>query len=134
MKTTLLLATLIAAALPLTAVLAEDPGKPGATTEMQGQGCGMMGMKGTMHKGQMTPDWKAQDAELDQLVAEMNGAPADKKLDAVAAVVTKLVEQRKLMHEQMRTLVTANEKEGMEMCRMMMGMSAHNGGEHSPHH
>ena len=134
MKTTHLLATLIASALPLTAVLAEDPGKPDATAQTQGQGCGMMGMKAMMHQGPMAPDWKTQDAELDQLVAEMNGAPADKKLDAVAAVVTKLVEQRKAMHEQMRTMLAANEKEGMEMCRMMMGMSAHEGGEHSPHH
>jgi hypothetical protein len=44
---------------------------------------------------------KDQDAELDKLVAEMNSPSADKKLDAVAAVVAKLVEQRKALHEQM---------------------------------
>src|SRR3954453_21249184 len=137
MKTTHLLATLIAAALPLTAVLAQDPGKAETTDQTQEQGSGMMGMKGMMHKGQIMSDWKAQDAELDQLVAEMNGAPTDKKLDAVAAVVTKLIEQRKTMHEQMRTMMAANEKEGMGMCRMMMGMKGrdgnHEGGEHSHH-
>jgi hypothetical protein len=47
---------------------------------------------------------------------------------------SKLVEQRKVMHEQMRTLLATNEKEGMAMCRMMMGMSANEGGEPSPHH
>jgi hypothetical protein len=62
------------------------------------------------------------DAELDKLVAEMNSAPADKKLDAVAAVLTKPIEQRKAMHEQMQKMMSANEKEGMDMCRMMMGM------------
>ena len=118
MKTTHLFATLIAAALPLTAVAAEEPGKPETGAQAQGQ---------------LTPDWKAQDAELDRLVAEMNGAPADKKLDAVAAAVTKLIEQRKVIHEQMRTVVAADEKEGMEMCRMMMGMHPHEHGEH-PHH
>ena len=48
------------------------------------------------------PNLKDQDAELDKLVAEMNGASADKKLDAVVAIVAKLVEQRKAMHEQMQ--------------------------------
>ena len=32
----------------------------------------------------MMSNWKEQDAEVDKLVAEMNSAPADKKLDAVA--------------------------------------------------
>ena len=65
----------------------------------------------------------------------MNSASADKKLDAVAAVVTKLVEQRKAMHEQMQKMMSANEKEGMGMCRMMMGWTwdDHNG-QHSHHH
>jgi uncharacterized coiled-coil DUF342 family protein len=71
----------------------------------------MMGMKCMMGKGQMMSNWKEQDAELDELVAEMNSA-AGKKLDAVAVVVTKLVEQRKAMHEQMQKMISANEKEG----------------------
>ena len=70
-----------------------------------------MGMKCMMGKGQMMSNWKEQDAELDELVAEMNSA-ASKKLDAVAVVVTKLVEQRKAMHEQMQKMISANEKEG----------------------
>jgi hypothetical protein len=52
-----------------------------------------------MGKALMMSSWKDQDAELDKLVAEMNSAPADKKLDAVAALLTKLVEQRKTMHQ-----------------------------------
>jgi len=44
----------------------------------------MMGM------GDMMSNWKDQQAELDKLVADMNSAPSDKKVDAIAAVVTKL--------------------------------------------
>jgi len=136
MKTTHLLATLIAATLPLTAVLAEDTAKPAAgdqTKEERPQGMGMMdenkgmmmGMMMGMKMGQMMSmmsNWKDQDAELDKLVAEMNSAPADKKLDAVAAALTKLVEQRKALHEQMQKMMGSNETDMMKMCRMMMGM------------
>ena len=75
---------------------------------------------------------KDQDAELDKLVVEMNNAPTDKKLDAVAAGVAKLVEQRKALHEQMGKMMSANDKEGMGMCRMMMGCGQD--GEHAHHH
>jgi len=81
-----------------------------------------------MGKGPMMSNWKEQDAELDKLVAEMKSAPAQKKLDAVAALLTQLVEQRKAMHEQMQKMVAAGEKEAMGMCRMMM-----NDGEHAHH-
>jgi hypothetical protein len=116
MKATQLLATLIAATLPLAAIVAEDAGKTETTDQKQGQRSGMMGMKFRMGKGQMMSNWKEQDAELDKLVAEMNSASADKKLDAVAAVVTKLVlaEQRKAMHERMQKMISANEKEGSD--------------------
>ena len=133
MKTTHLLATLIAAAtLPLTAIPAEDTGQSEATDQKQEQSSDTMGMKGKM----MMSNWKDQDAELDKLVAEMNSAPADKKLDAVAAVVTKLVEQRKAMHEHMQKMMSAKPKDAMGMCRMMMGMNneSDQGGEQSHHH
>ena len=135
MKTSHLLATLIAATLPLTAVLAEDTAKTETTDQKQQQSSDTTAMKG-MDMSQMMSNSKDQDAELDKLVAEMNSASADKKLDAVAAVVTKLVEQRKAMHEQMQKMMSANEKEGMGMCRMMMGMDkkGDHDGEHSHHH
>jgi hypothetical protein len=133
MKTTHLLATLIAATLPLAAILAEDPGKTETTDQKQEQNSDMMGMKGMMGKGQMMSNWKEQDAELDKLVAEMNSAAPEKKLDAVAAVITKLVEQRKPMHERMQNSMSSNEMEGMAMCRMMMGMNPPGDSEHSQH-
>ena len=114
MKATQLFAMLIAATLPLAAIVAEDAGKTKTTDQKQGQSSAMMGMKCMMGKGQMMSNWKEQDAELDELVAEMNSASAGKKLDAVAVVVTKLVEQRKAMHEQMQKMILANEKEGSD--------------------
>jgi hydrogenase maturation factor HypE len=127
MKTTHLLAALIAATIPLTAVRAEEAGQTETSDQKQEQTSDTMGMK-----GKMMSNWKEQDAELDKLVAEMNNAPADKKLDAVAAVLTKLVEQRKAMHGQMQKMMAVNEK-GMGMCRMMMGMDKE-GDDHSKHH
>jgi len=122
MKTTQLLATLIAATLPLGTIVAEDSGKTETTEQKQEQ---KSDATGTMiGKGQMMCNCKDQDAELDKLIEQMNSAAPDKKLDAIAAVVTKLVEQRKAMHEQMQKMMSTDQKEGMGMCRMMMGMSA----------
>jgi hypothetical protein len=88
--------------------------------QKQEQNSGTMGMKGMMGKGQMMSNWKDQDAELDKLVAEMNSASADKKLEAVVTVLNKLVQQRKAMHEQMQ--------------EMMMDMGGDCCGEDSHHH
>ncbi|MEO6994482.1 MAG: hypothetical protein ABI273_12690 [Lacunisphaera sp.] len=49
----------------------------------------------------MMAHMKAQDAELTAQVATMNSAPADKKLDLLAALVTRLVEQRTAMDARM---------------------------------
>jgi hypothetical protein len=123
MKTTYLLAILVAASLPLAAITAEDSSKTETTDQQQKQSSdmtemkGMTGMKCMMGKEQMMSSSKEQDAELDQLVAEMNSAPADKKLDAVATLLNKMVQQRKAMHEQMQKMMAGNEKEGMCMCR-----------------
>jgi len=119
MKSTHLLAAIFAATLPFAIVSAEDTAKPeGADQKKEENSNQMM----DMGKGQMMSSWKEQDAELDKLITEMNGAPADKKVDAIAAVLTKLVGQRKAMHEQMRTMMAENMKAQMNMCRMMMGM------------
>jgi len=44
---------------------------------------------------------KTQDAEIDKLLAEMNAATGEKRVDAIVAVINKLVEQRKTMHAEM---------------------------------
>src|SRR5258707_9290511 len=117
MKTTYLFATLVAAALPLGALTAEDSNKPEATPQKQEQNSDMMGMKGMMGKEQMMSYWKDQDAELDKLVAEMNSASADKKIEAVVTVLNKLVQQRKAMNEQMKKMMSSTEKQGRGRCR-----------------
>ena len=155
MKRTHLLAAMIAAAIALAPVLAEDTNKPETADKTQGQAdcCkGMMGMMGKekgnmmgMDMGNMMSKWKDQEAELDKLVAEMNSASADKKSDAVAAVVNKLVEQHKAMHEGMQRMMTEGRNEMMKMGRMMMMMhmmdrmmgsdqESQGESEHSQHH
>jgi hypothetical protein len=90
----------------------------------------MMRMMGMMS---MMSNWKEQDAELDKLVATINNAPSDKKVDGIAAIVAKLVEQRKAMHEAMAKMIG---REMMKMGRMMMQGDQDNqeDNDHSPHH
>ncbi len=81
----------------------------------------------------MQADMKAMDDELDRLVTAMNAAPeGKKKADAMAALINKMVEQRKAMREtimsmQAKDLQHMEEhaqigKESMESCPMMKGM------------
>ena len=113
---------MIAAAITLAPVSAEDTTKPEATDQTKEQTDCCMGMMGKdmgnmmgMDMGNMMSKWKDQEAELDKLVADMNSAPSDKKVDAIAAVVTKLVEQRKAMHEGMQKMMSEGGKDMMKM-------------------
>jgi hypothetical protein len=45
-------------------------------------------------KEKMMADIKAQDAELTVQVAKMNSAPADKKMDLMAGILTQMAERR----------------------------------------
>ena len=105
---------------------------------------GMMGKDTGSMMGNMMSKWKEQEAELDKLVADMNSAASDKKVDAIAAVVTRLVEQREAMHERMQKMMTEGGKDMMKMGRMMMMMrmmrmmdsdqESQGESEHSQHH
>ena len=71
---------------------------------MPGMMPGMMGA----HKGelrewhqQMMEKIKAQDAEMDKLVQDMNAATGEKKVDAIAAIINKAMEHRKAWHQEM---------------------------------
>jgi hypothetical protein len=133
MKTKHLVITIIAAALPIAALVAEDTGnQPAAPKEEQQSN--PTGKDQMMCKGS-----SQQNAELDQLVAAMNNATPDKKVDAIAAVIAKLVEQQKAGTPCEK--MSAEGKSGMNMCQMMMsGMDMKSGGhdksgdEHSHHH
>ena len=73
---------------------------PSAQTSQPQQSPSNMQDMMKMHE-QMMADMKAADSKLDALVTEMNAAGGEAKVNAVAAVVTELVRQQKLMHEHM---------------------------------
>lgn len=83
-------------------------------------------------KKKMMEDMKAQDAQLTEQVAQMNSAPADQKTTLMAAVVTRMVEQRtaanqqkEKMHEKMMKHMSQHKEmgnESMAQCPMMKGM------------
>ncbi len=98
-------------------------------------------------KQKMAEDIKAQDAELTAQIATMNSAPADKKLDLLAAAFTHLAEQRtamntrkaKMEEEMMAYMMQHMQmgKESMSMCPMMKGMKGMDGkadDAHKDHH
>ena len=83
-------------------------------------------------KHKLMADIKAQDAELTEQVAKMNNAPQDKKMNLMAAIITRMVEQRtamnvrqaKMQEEMMQHMMQHMQmgKEAMSQCPMMMGM------------
>ncbi len=95
-------------------------------------------------KQKMQAEMKAQDVELTAAAATMNSAAQDKKLDLVAGVVTRLVEQRTAMHAQkakmeekmMKHMMGHMEmgKESMSKCPMMKDMDEKSDGAHAEHH
>ena len=98
MKSTHLVAMIIAATLPASALFAqEEHGK--MDDMMKGDHAQMA----EMHQ-KMDAEMKTQNAELDKLVATMNSATGEKKVDAIVAVVSKLVEQRRAMQEKMAAM------------------------------
>jgi uncharacterized protein HemX len=91
-------------------------------------------------KQKMMAEMKTQDAELTAQVAEMNSAPADKKIDLIAAVVTHMVELRTAMHarmekmqgEMMQHMMQHMQmgKDSMAKCPMMKDMTDMKGMDH----
>ena len=122
MKTNDLVVLVIAASVPLAALIAQETDRPGKVAQKQEQSSDSMGMKG-MDK---MSEEKNSDSELGKLVSEMNNAPAEKKVEAMAAVLNKLVEQKKAMCE-MQGMMGTKEGNGMDMCRTMMDSKDHRG-------
>ena len=85
-----------------------------------------------VQKQKMADDVKAQAAELTDQIAKMNSAPADQKINLLAAVVTHMAEQRvamdirkaKMEEEMMKHMMQHMQmgKESMSQCPMMTGM------------
>jgi hypothetical protein len=74
-------------------------GMSGHGGQMSGHCCGMCPMSKS-HKGWLAGR-RAQDAELDRLMAAVDAAAPEKKADALAVVVGKLVKERKAAHKKM---------------------------------
>ena len=91
-KSTRIAALVIAGLLQSAIAFAEDPGS-------------MQGMDKQKHRemmpthAKMIEEQKMEDTEIDKLRAEMNSAKGDKRVDAIVAVLNKLIEQRKTMNE-----------------------------------
>ena len=95
-------------------------------------------------KEKMKEDMKAQDSELTEQIAKMNSAPEDKKIGLMAAVITRMTEQRiamdarkaKMEDEMMKHMMQHMEmgKESMAQCPMMKGMDAKSATPHKNHH
>ena len=84
------------------------------------------------HKTTLEEDIKAQDGELTRQLAEMNRAPQNRKMGLMAAVLTRMVEQRITMdarkaameEEMMQHMMQHMQmgQESMASCPMMQGM------------
>ena len=118
MKPKYILSLVIAAALPAAVLIAQVP----PAGPMKGMIQGDKSRMTEMHQ-KMEAEMQAQDAELDKLVAAMSSATGDKKAEAVAAVVAKLVEQRKAMHSQMSGM-HGDMMGAMECCKSAKNMMA----------
>jgi hypothetical protein len=85
----------------------------------------------------MLADMKAQDTEIAVQVATMNSAPEDKKVGLIAAVVTKMTEQRAAMTVRMEKMQgnmvkhmmqhMQMGKDSMSQCPMMKDMDGKSG-------
>ena len=92
----------------------------------------------------MQAEMRAQDTEFTAAVTTMNSAAPDNKLDLVASLVTRLVEQLTAMHVQnakmeekmMKHMMGHMEmgKESMSKCPMMKGMAEKFDADHAEHH
>ena len=94
-------------------------------------------------KQKMKEDMKAQDAELTAQLTKMNSAPEDKKMGLMAAILTRMVDQRitmdarkaKMEEEMMKHMMQHMQmgKESMSQCPMMKDMDEKSGEGHKEH-
>jgi hypothetical protein len=94
-------------------------------------------------KQKMKEDMKAQDAQLTNQITKMNHAPKDKKINLMAAIVTRMVDQRIAMdarkatmeEEMMQHMMQHMQmgKDSMSKCPMMKDMSEKSNDDHKEH-
>ena len=101
-------------------LMAQAPASPPPMPMMGGEEKGMMGGKMmeeckammARHQG-MQAEMASMDAKLDSLLAAMNAAKGNKKVDATAGVINELATQRKAMRDHMMAM-------GPQMMQHMM--------------
>lgn len=135
MKAKYLLLISVTAALPILAVMAEDSAKTETASQ---QTTSDVQNKPEASKDQTACNCSTTATDLDKLIADMNGATADKKVDAIAAAVTKLAQELKTQQQSGNKTASSGESQ-MGMCKMMMGMTMKDGGDnqegdHEHHH
>jgi hypothetical protein len=121
--TTMVLSGIMLAGIGMASVLSPSSTSAQTTPGMkmgQSKGAGMpppcqemMAMRQSMRAEQAS-----EDAKLNDLVAKMNAASGEKKVDAMAAVVSEMVAQRQARHEKMAAMQTKIEA-AMASCPMM---------------
>jgi predicted metal-binding membrane protein len=100
-------------------MMGNGPKAKGAVGGMMGQGMMAGAMKDSaakmiqMHQ-RMLEEVKAQDADNDKLVTEMNQATGKRKVDIMASLLSRLVAQQKSMHKKMSSMHA-------DMMQMMTG-------------
>jgi len=109
--------TALAAAVSVGILQAQDVGRgsaPQATPQVQApMGRGQMGMMAERQK--MMAEMNAGQKKLDDLVARMNAATGQAKVDQMAAVISELVAQRRTMQGQMMSMQGDMMKQMMQM-------------------
>lgn len=81
-----------------------EQGNGASDPMMQGMDTNSIGDGKSMSPAAMMAEMKAQDAQLTEKITEMNRAPADKKLDLMAAVLTQMAAQRRTAYLRMENM------------------------------
>lgn len=76
---------------------AQNPDQPTMSRQQMQEKCQEMMVK---HQ-EMREEMAAMDARLEELVQQMNAATGEARVDAMAAVINELIEQRREMHDMM---------------------------------
>ena len=93
------------------AALAWAEAPEGDAESMDGKGRMKHGPNQPLHPG-MRARMQAHDARLDELVAVMNDAKGEAKVDAIAAVVNELVAQRRTRRDHLDERWNKQQREG----------------------
>ena len=157
MKTRAVAVTILVLAFGVMAggLMAQAPASPPSMPMMGGEEGGMMAGKMmaeckammAKHEG-MKAEMASLDTKLDSLLAAMNAAKGNKKVDATAAVINELATQRKAMRDHMMAMGPQMMQHMMQHGRMgmmegmmksmsacpMMQPATPDGGEQPKHH